>query len=115
MTEQIPLATSQESTEPATGTQMYTLTLVYYQEYEMNIHSLIQQAMVVPRYTKIADVVGARIHSMGDDEDAPPNYHMMIVCAESEVIHNLADKLRELRNKKGNGLRGYITPVEAII
>jgi len=116
MTEQIPPAPNRGHLEQTTSTEMCALTLVYYLEYEMTIHNLIQQVMVVPRYTKIADVVGARVNSLGDDEDAQvPGYHMMIIFAEREAIYQLAEALRELRRKKGHGLRGYITPVETII
>ena len=100
----------------APGTEMCALTLIYYQEFELIVHSLIQQHMGVPRYTKISDVVGARLYTMGDSDETPsPTYHMLTLFAEREVIYKLADELRELRRRKGHGLRGYITPVEAII
>lgn len=102
--------------DPAPGTAMCALTLIYHADYEVAITSLLQEHMVVARYTKVRDVVGARAEALGvDDFDPDGGYHMIIVLAERVIIHTLAGVLRDLRASRGHGLRGYVSPVEDVI
>jgi hypothetical protein len=106
------------NTEPAPGAAlMYSLVLIYHEDVESEITAIIKRQMLVARYTKVQDVVGARSDLLEDsDYDAPRGKNnMLIIVAECEVITALADSFRALREMKGHGLRGYITPVQSVI
>jgi len=95
---------------------MRALTLIYHEDFEQEITGIIQQKMLVARYTRIRDVVGARTDIMQEADYVPDGQnHMLIIVATQEVVLELAQALRELRGTKGHGLRGYITPVEGLI
>ena len=95
---------------------MNALTLIYHEDLEPEITGIIQRKMIVARYTRVRDVIGARGDNMADmDIVTEGKNHMLIVVATNEIISELADALRTLREKKGHGLRGYITPVEGLI
>jgi len=40
---------------------------------------------------------------------------MLVTLAERETVYAMLDDLRELRQRKGHGLRGYVTPAEEVI
>ena len=95
---------------------MRALTLIYHEDFEPDITGIIQQKMLVARYTRIRDVVGARTDIMQEADYVPDGQnHMLIIVATQDVVLELAQALRELRQTKGHGLRGYITPVEGLI
>jgi excinuclease UvrABC helicase subunit UvrB len=95
---------------------MRALTLIYHEDLEPEITGIIQHTMLIARYTKIRDVIGARTDIMQEvDYSANGKNHMLIIVATQEVIQELAQALRVLRQVKGHGLRGYITPVEGLI
>jgi hypothetical protein len=104
--------------EPGGRTAMCTLTIIYHEDYEPDIIAVIRRHMHVPRYTKISGVVGARqdIVAETDYESMPnDNRHMLVALAERETVYAVLEDLRELRKKKGHGLRGYVTPAEEVI
>lgn len=96
---------------------MRTMVLIYHEDLEDEITGRIKEQMVVARYTKIRDVVGARADFLQENDipmDGGKN-HMLILVAEQKVITELSQALRTLRERHGHGLRGYVTPVEDII
>ena len=102
---------------PASGdTLMRSLTLIYHEIFEDDIARIVQQQMGVARYTKIRDVVGARLDTMTETDYAPTHHnHLLILVADCGTVQAIAAALKDLREKKGHGLRGYISPVEDII
>jgi len=104
--------------EPSARTAMCTLTIIYHEDFEPDIIAIIKQHLLVPRYTKISGVVGARQDIVAEtDYEALPNdnRHMLVTLAERETVYAMLDDLRELRQRKGHGLRGYVTPAEEVI
>ena len=102
--------------ESATGTAMCALTLVYHEEVEAAILAVLRQQLMVVRYTKVRDVVGARDEALERADVAPRgSRHMLVVLAERETVDRLLADFRALRQKLGHGLRGYVTPVEELI
>lgn len=98
------------------GTPMRALTLIYHEDFESEITGIIQQKMLVARYTRVRDVVGARTDIMQDIDYQPAgSNHLLLIVATLDTITELAQALRELRQKIGHGLRGYITTVEGLI
>ncbi len=96
---------------------MRSLVLIYHEDLEVEIHAIIKRQMVVSRYTKIRDVIGARTDTMRETDFVQPTgaNHMLIIVGDCEVIRHLAREFQELRARRGHGLRGYITPVEEVI
>lgn len=95
---------------------MRALTLIYHEDFEVEITAVIKRCMAVARYTKIRDVVGARTDEIQEMDYAQNGKNnMLIIVATQEVIFELSQQLRELRQVKGHGLRGYVTPVEGLI
>jgi len=103
-------------TEPGVRSAMCTLTIIYHEDFEPDIVGILQRHLGVPRYTKITDVVGARQAGLSESEyQSSEHRHMLVALAERETVYAMLDDLRELRNKKGHGLRGYVTPAEEVI
>lgn len=95
---------------------MRALTLIYHEDFEPEITAIIRDKMMVARYTKVRDVIGARTDNLHSADIAPMGRnHMLIIVASEDVVHDVAQDLRALRQAKGHGLRGYITPVEGLI
>ena len=95
---------------------MQALTLIYHEDFEPQITGIIQRKMLVARYTRVRDVVGARADIMQDMDITPEGKnHMLIIVATQQVIDEIAAAFRALREMKGHGLRGYITPVDGLI
>ena len=104
--------------DSSTRTAMCTLTIIYHEDYEQDIVMILRQHMHIPRYTKISGVVGARqdIVAETDYEATPPDSrHMLVALAERETVYGIIEDLRELRERKGHGLRGYISPAEEVV
>jgi len=97
---------------------MYTLTLIYHEDFEPDIVGIIRRHMHIPRYTKISGVVGARQEIVAEtDYGTMPanNRHMLVALAERETAYAIIEDLRALRQRKGHGLRAYITAAEEVI
>ncbi|MHB0935330.1 MAG: hypothetical protein ACYDCO_07040 [Armatimonadota bacterium] len=102
--------------EPSVRTAMCTLTIIYHEDFEPDIVSILQRHLGVPRYTKIQGVVGARQAGLAETEyESSDCRHMLVSLAERETIYAMLDDLRDLRTKKGHGLRGYVSPAEEVI
>jgi hypothetical protein len=99
-------------------TNMCTLTLIYHEDFEADIVATLRRHMHIPRYTKVSGVIGARQDIVAEtDYEATPtdNRHMLVALAERETAYAIIEDLRELRQRKGHWLRGYITPAEEVI
>ncbi|OPZ84498.1 MAG: hypothetical protein BWY76_01816 [bacterium ADurb.Bin429] len=97
-------------------TTMRSLVLIYHEDFEDAINGIIQRGMGVARYTKIRNVVGARVETMQDIDYQPESRnHMLILVADCDTVHGIARELKALRESRGHGVRGYITPVEEVI
>ena len=96
---------------------MKTLFLIYDEELEAEVNGLIQRDMVVARYSRIDNVVGARMAEI----EAETGYRMdrrnrlILIISEDEVIARLTRELQKMRRRKKHGLRGFVVPVEAVI
>ena len=109
----LPLSEATVGEYPAA---MRALTLIYHEDMEVDITVIIEQKMPVARYTKIRDVIGARTEAIREmDYTSDGRNNLLIIVATEEIILELAQALRALRQRKGHGLRGYITPVEGLI
>lgn len=97
--------------------QMRALTLIYHEDIESDITSIIRQLMVVARYTRVRDVVGARADYLQEQDypTASGKNHMLYIVGRHEDIARLTAAFRTLRDAHGHGLRGYVTPVEEVI
>jgi len=96
---------------------MTTLFLIYDEDFEPEVSSLLQRTMVITRYSRIDGVVGARMAEV----EAETGYTMkrrnrlMIVVAEDRLIARLARELQALRRRKKHGLRGFVVPAKIVI
>lgn len=96
--------------------KMSALHLIYHEDLEAKITGIIHTKMLIARYTKIRDVIGARSDMLEKtDYLAQGQNNMLIIVAGHEEILALAEDFRDLRQKTGHGLRGYILPVEGLI
>ena len=105
-------------TEPAMRSAMCTLTVIYHEDFEPDIVAIIKRHMGVARYTKVREVIGARQDIVAEtdyEELVSAQRHMLITLAERETVYAMLNDLRALRQHKGHGLRGYVTPTEEII
>ena len=95
---------------------IFALHLIYHDDFEADITSIIHDNMLVARYTKIRDVIGARTDMLHGTDFAPHGQNnLLIIVGGHDVIVGLADAFRGLRQNKGHGLRGYILPVDGLI
>jgi len=94
-----------------------TLFLIYHDTLEPEISALVQRDMVIPRYTRIDDVVGARIAERERETGytTERRSRLMVLVAEDSVIDKLVRNLRALRRRHGHGLRGFVVPTENVI
>ncbi len=95
---------------------METLFLIYDVSFETDITAIIERGMVVSRYTRVDNVVGARMverEATGYIADRPNR--LIIVIADTPTMAVLVDDLRELRTRKGHGLRAFVVKTETVI
>jgi len=87
-----------------------TLFIIYHEDLEAEIRSVLHRRMVLPRYTRIDNVVGARMVEM----EAESGYmtdrrnRVILIVAEDATITKLAGELRRMRDTAGHGLRGFV-------
>jgi hypothetical protein len=95
---------------------METLFLIYDESFEPEISGIIERGMVVSRYTRVDNVVGAR---MAEREAtgflADRRNRLIILIAETPTIAKLVDDLRGLRARKGRGLRAFVVKAETVL
>ncbi len=98
---------------------METLFIIYDELFETRIREIIERGMVIPRYTRIDGVVGARTVEMEANGEtayvADRQNHMIVAIAEPSVIARMVTELRRLRRKEGHGLRAFVVPATTVI
>jgi hypothetical protein len=95
---------------------MQTLFLIYDETFEPEISGIIERGMIVSRYTRIDDVVGARMaqaEAIGYVADR--RNRLIIIVAEPPTVAKLVEDLRDLRTRKGHGLRAFVVKAETVI
>jgi hypothetical protein len=98
-------------------TRMQTLFVIYDEGMEAEITAIIGRGMVVPRYTRIDNVIGARMA----EREAETGYltdrrnRMIVAVAEDPVIEQIAKGLRALRRRKRHGLRAFVVGLKDVI
>lgn len=96
---------------------METLFVIYDVQFEAEIAAIIERDMVVSRYSRLDNVVGARMAA----QEARSGYlsdrrnRMIIAVAEPETVARIVEGLRALRARKGHGLRAFVVPVSQVI
>jgi len=96
---------------------METLFLIYDELFEDQVRAIIEQGMVIPRYTRIDSVIGARsvVQEFETGYRADRHNRMIVAVAESETIYLIVEQLRALRHREGHGLRAFVVPVREVI
>jgi|GEM_PF-1284102 len=94
---------------------MCSLTVIYHEDFEDEIIGILGREMAVTRYTKVENVVGARKDTVSAEEVSIGKNHMLIIVGIREDINSIAAALRMLREIKGHGIRGFITPVDDLV
>ncbi len=96
---------------------METLFIIYDELFEPHIRAIIERGMVVPRYTRIDNVTGARmVHLQEAARYLTDRRNRMIVAvAEEPTIAQMVADLRALRAREGHGLRAFSVPVNHVV
>lgn len=96
---------------------METLFIIYDEHFEAHIRAIIESDMVVPRYTRIDNVIGARMVQLQEETGylADRRNRMIMVIAEEQVVGKIVNNLRELREREGHGLRAFVVPVSQVV
>jgi hypothetical protein len=95
---------------------MKTLFIIYHEDLEPQVRGILHRGMIVARYTRIDGVVGARMAQM----EAETGYmtdrrnRIITVIAEDKAVNDLVKELRDLRNKEGHGLRGFVVDTDTV-
>ena len=96
---------------------METLFIIYDELFDEDVRAIIERGMVIPRYSRIDDVIGARTaemqHQVSYLDDR--RNRMIVAIAESAVIAQIVGDLRLLRDREGHGLRAFVVPVLAVV
>jgi hypothetical protein len=96
---------------------METLFLIYDEAFQPEVSAIIERDMVVARYSRIDNVIGARMA----EQEAQSGYltdrrnRIVIAIAEPPTIARIVAALRDLRARKGHGLRAFVVPASAVI
>ena len=98
-------------------TAMETLFLIYDEALQAEVSAVIEAEMVVPRYTRIDEVIGARTAEMEAESGylADRRNRMIVVVAERPTVDRLAADLAALRARKGHGLRAFVVAARIVI
>jgi len=96
---------------------METLFLIYDESFDPEISGIIQRGMIVSRYTRIDGVVGARqaAREQALGYVADRRNRLIILVAEPPTIAKLVEDLKELRTRRGHGLRAFVVKAESVI
>ena len=96
---------------------METLFLIYDEAFEAEISAAIERDMVVARYSRIDNVVGARMAQQEAESGylADRRNRMIVLVAEPATIARILRALRTLRRRKGHGLRAFVVPTTEVI
>ncbi len=96
---------------------METLFIIYDELFESQIRDIIERGMVIPRYTRIDGVIGARAAEMEAATSYVADRHnrMIVAIAESPTIGAIVQELQALRAREGHGLRAFVVPAVTVI
>ena len=95
---------------------METLFLIYDESFESEISGIIERGMIISRYTRVDNVVGARmVEREATGFLADRRNRLILVIAEPPTMARLVADLRELRTRKGHGLRAFVVKAETVI
>jgi len=96
---------------------METLFLIYHESFEPDIAGIIERHMVVARFTRIDNVIGARMAEREQETGSPAERRNRIIMlvAESATINRILSDLKALRERKGHGLRAFVVEAETVI
>ena len=98
---------------------MKVLTLIYDSTYEDQVTAILHRDMILPRYTRLENVQGARVLELERRTDADyehlPKNHMIVAIAGDDVIARLVRDFQALRARLKHGLRGYVTDVVDVV
>ena len=96
---------------------METLFLIYDEAFEEDIERIIERDMVIARYTRIDDGIGARMAQREERTGylADRRNRIILVIAEESTIARLVEGLRDLRARKRHGLRAFSVPATRVI
>ncbi len=96
---------------------METLFLIYHESFEADVSAIVGRHMVVSRYTRIDDVIGARMVEREEDtaQRSERQNRIILIVAEPSTIAGMLDELKALREREGHGLRAFVVPVSRVI
>jgi hypothetical protein len=96
---------------------METLFVIYDESFEHEISALVERDMVVARYTRIDNVIGARMAQQEEQTGylADRRNRIILLIADRAAIARLTEELRALRARKGRGLRAFVVPTTTVI
>ncbi len=96
---------------------METLFLIYDETLETEISRIIQRDMIVSRYTRVDNVVGARMaeQEAATDFVTDRRNRLIILISEPQTIAKLVADLRALQTKEGHGLRAFVVKAETVL
>lgn len=89
---------------------MKVLFIIYHEDLEPQVRNVLHRGMVVPRYTRIDDVIGARMVEAEEETGIATERHnrMVTVIADENIIGELVSDLERVRRAEGHGLRGFV-------
>jgi hypothetical protein len=96
---------------------METLFVIYDEAFQPEISAIIERDMVVARYTRVDDVIGARMAAQEAESGylADRRNRIIILVAEPATVARIVGDLRALRARKGHGLRAFVVPATNVI
>ena len=96
---------------------METLFLIYHESFEHDVSAIVERHMVVSRYTRIDDVIGARMVEREEDtgQRSQRQNRIILIVAEPTTIAGMLDELKALREREGHGIRAFVVPVSRVI
>jgi hypothetical protein len=96
---------------------MQTLFLIYDEVFEPEITGIIERDMIVSRYSRIDNVVGARMVEWEEETGyaADRRNRLIILVAEPATMDRIVGNLRDLRARKKHGLRAFVVDVGSVI
>ena len=96
---------------------METLFIIYDELFDEEVRAIIERGMVIPRYSRIDNVIGARTVEMQHQSSYLDDRRnrMIVAIGEPAVIAQIVAELRALRDREGHGLRAFVVPVLEVV
>jgi hypothetical protein len=96
---------------------MQSLFVIYDEAFQQEISAIIERDMVVPRYSRLDGVIGARMAQREEQSGylADRRNRMIMLVAEPLTIARIVVALKDLRARKGHGLRAFVVPTIEVI